>query len=156
MGSSLTRVPGEDQRHTEEHGEDQDLEHIALGHRLHRIRGKDADQRLRERGRGFRRELQLAGGEIEAGTRVQGNVEHPAAAVAKYTKVALGLGRIEYAEIEGFAGNGQALGIVGGDFEKNAGGGPALVELPRGVEKARAKADGRRHLAGCTYRLAQP
>ena len=42
------RITGQRQRHAEEPGKDDDLQHVAFRHRLHRVGRKEIDQCLRE------------------------------------------------------------------------------------------------------------
>ena len=48
---ALPRLAGQRHRQAEEHGEDDDLQHVAIGHGLDGVGGEDLDQGLRERWR---------------------------------------------------------------------------------------------------------
>jgi hypothetical protein len=64
---ALARFSGQRQRKAEEPGEDDDLQHVALGHRLNRIRREQIDEHIRQR-RSLLRFERSVGIEIESST----------------------------------------------------------------------------------------
>src|SRR5258705_5360992 len=67
--------------------------------------------------------------------------DDPARSVAQTLEIAQRLGSLESRESVSGAGDGQVLTVLPGDLDEQAARGPALVELARRVEVARAPAD---------------